>query len=246
MRNQIFCVILLAFLAAGCSSLIPKRVELGQEKVQKFPDHQKAQLDAERQAVALAAEKAREAEKIATEDKSEAAKPAGEAADLSESVGRALGPPSNPWRGEVIELTERLDRLTSKYNDLLVRFKKDNDENAGKKIEGTGFLQIPYFLYIGVIGLVIFVVWIVLRALVSVAAAGNPGVAVGMRVAQVGGKVLSRGFSQLVKGGENFKEWLKREVPEEKLKEKILEAFKQHQTSAQDADVQTLVKDLTT
>ena len=236
--------IFLAVFLAGCG-LIPKRVELGQDRVKKFPEHPKAQLEAERQAVALAAEKAREAEKIATADQSQAALPASESAELSESVGRSLGPPANPWSGEVTALTERLDKLTAKYNGLLATFKQGNDALAGKKIEGTGIFQVPYFLWLGIVGAVMFVVWIVLRAVVSIAAAGNPGVAVGLKVAQVGGRTLSRGFSQLVSGGEHFKDWLKKEVPDEGLKTKILEAFRQNQVCEQDKDVQSLIKELT-
>lgn len=243
---RIFLALLLAAsLTTGCSSLFPKAVEFGQDKVKSFPSHPKAQLESERQAIALAAEKAREAERIATEDDSLAAKPAGEAANLSESVSRSIGPPSAPWKGEVKALTERLDRLTSKYNNLLQSFKKDNDENAGKKIEGTGFLQVPYFLWLGIVAAVIAIIWLVLKTVVNVAAAGNPGVAVGLKVAQVGGKALSRGFSQLISGGENFKNWLKKEVPDDALQSKILEAFKQHHETAQDSDIKELVKNLT-
>jgi hypothetical protein len=229
----------------GCNSLFPKPVEFGQDKVEKFPNHPKKQLEAERQAVSLAATKAREAERIATDDNSEAAKPAGEAADLSESVGRALGPPSDPWSGEVKKLTERLDRLTNKYNGLLSDFQKDNDVNAGKKIEGTGFLQVPYFLWLGIVAGVVMILWMILKTVANVAATANPGVAVGLKVAQAGGKVLSRGFSQLLKGGEDFKNWLKKEVPDETLQTKILEAFQTHHEKAQDSDVQNLVKELT-
>src|SRR6185295_19569850 len=126
--KKICQTILVVFLTTGCSSLFPKKVEFGQDKVEKFPSHPKQQLEAERQAVSLAATKAREAERIATDDNSEAAKPAGEAASLSESVGRALGPPSDPWSGEVKKLTERLDRLTNRYGKLLEDFQKQNDE----------------------------------------------------------------------------------------------------------------------
>jgi hypothetical protein len=242
--NSSHLAILTSVMLTGCS-LIPKNVEFGQDKVKKFPSHAHAQLEAERQAVSLAADKAREAEAIAIVDQSSAAKPAGEAAELSESVTRSLGPPADKWTGEVNRLTERLDRLTSKYNDLLVNFQKGNDENAGKKIEGTGFLQVPYFLWLGIVGAIIAIVWLVLKTVANVAAASNPGVAVGMKVAQAGGRVLSRGLSQLVKGGESFKSWLKKEVPDEALKEKILEAFKQHHMTAQDEDVQNMIKELT-
>lgn len=237
--------IALAFILTGCGSLLPKPVEFGQKKVQKFPEHREAQKEAERQAVKLAAEKAREAEKIATADESAASLPAGESAELSEAVGRSIGPPASTWTGEVTKLTERLDKLTAKYNRLLEKFADKNDEVAGKKIEGTGFLQIPYFLWLGIVFTVLAVIYLVLKTVVNVAAAGNPAVAVGLKTAQVGGRLLSRGFSQVVKGGEDFKNWVGKEVSDSDLKNKILEQFASAHRETQDGDVQNLVKELT-
>jgi len=230
-------------LTPGCG-LIPKSVEFGQDKVRRFPAHPVAQLEAERQAVQLAATRAREAEIIASIDESAAAVPAGEAADLSEAVGRSLGPPASPWSAEISALTQKLDAQTAKYNALLVKFKAGNDENAGKKIEGTGFLQVPYFVYLGIVLGVVWVVWMLLKTFANVAGAANPGVAVGLKVAQVGGKVLSRGFSQLLKGGQDFKKKLETEVADPELREKVLEAFRASHVQAQDTDVQNLVKNL--
>ena len=164
------CFIFFALCLTGCG-LIPKPVEFGQDKVKAFPRHPAAQLEAERQAAALAADRAREAEDLA--DGTPAAKPAGEAAELSEAVSRSLGPPSDPWKKEAEKLVVRLDSLTAKYNRLLDRFKEQNDENAGKKIEGTGFLQVPYFLWLGLLFGALFIVWNVLKAVTNAAAAGN-------------------------------------------------------------------------
>lgn len=244
MKIYLVVIMLACGLMTGCS-LIPKSVEFGQKKVKEFPSHPASQLEKQRQAVALAAEKAREAEKIAEADKSEASKPAGESAVLSEAVGRSIGPPSAPWSGESGVLAQRLDSLTAKYNRLLEKFADRNDEYAGKKIEGTGFLQIPYFVYVGLVIGVVWLVWIILRAVTTAAAAANPGVAVGMKVAQVGGRALSRGFSQLIKGGEQFKDRLKKEVNDPELQKKLLEIFQASHRTNQDADVQELVKNLT-
>ena len=230
-------------MVSGCS-LIPKSVEFGQDKVRKFPAHPVRQLEAERQAVQLSAVKAREAELEATLDGSAAAKPAGESAELSEAVGRSLGPPSSPWTAEVSTLSQKLDAQTAKYNSLLAKFKAGNDENAGKKIEGTGFLQVPYLLYIGIVGGIIWVVWLVLRTVANVAAASNPGVAVGLKVAKVGGKTLSRGFSQMLKGGQDFKAKVEEGIEDPAVKAQILEYFRTSHEVNQDADVQSLIKKL--
>lgn len=230
-------------LLSGCS-LIPKSVEFGQDKVRKFPAHPTAQLEHERQAVKLAAEKAREAELEATLDGSAAAEPAGDAAELSEAVGRSLGPPSSPWTAEISALTLRLDAQTAKYNALLAKFKTGNDENAGKKIEGSGFLQIPYFIYLGGVLAVGWIIWMVLKTISNAAAAANPGVAVGLKVAQVGGKVLSRGFSQLIKGGQQFKEKIEEQIEDPAVREKVLDTFRAAHQINQDSDVQTLIQKL--
>lgn len=235
--------IALAFLLTGCS-IIPKSVEFGQKKVKSFPAHPAAQLESERQAVALAAVRAREAEKIAEADSSLAARPAGEAAELSEAVGRSLGPPANAWNSDVSALSAKLDGLTAKYNKLLDKFADRNDEFAGKKIEGTGFLQIPYFVYIGVIFVVGWIIWMLLKTFANVAGAANPGVAVGLKVAQVGGRALSRGFSQLVAGGQSFKDKIAKEVTDPALRDKILETFRVSHQTHQDNDVQSLIQKL--
>jgi len=235
--------IALAFLLTGCS-LIPKSVEFGQKKVRAFPSHPTAQLESERQAVALAAVRAREAESIAEADNSLASVPAGDAAELSEAVGRSIGPPANAWSGDVAALSAKLDGLTAKYNKLLDKFADRNDEFAGKKIEGTGFLQIPYFAYVGVVLAVIWIVWMLLKTFANVAGAANPGVAVGLKVAQVGGKALSRGFSQLIKGGQSFKQKIEKEIDDPALRDKILESFRVSHQTAQDSDVQNLIKEL--
>jgi len=243
MKMQLSILLAGLTLLSGCS-LIPKKVEFGQDKVKKFPAHPSAQLEAERQAVKLAAEKARQAELEATLDGSAAAEPAGDAAELSEAVGRSIGPPSAPWTADVSALSRKLDTQTAKFNAALAKFKDGNDENAGKKIEGTGFLQIPYFVYLGVVFAIGWVIWIVLKTVSNAAAAANPGVAVGLKVAQVGGKVLSRGFSQLVKGGQTFKDKIGKEIEDPALRERILEVFRASHQTNQDSDVQTLIQKL--
>lgn len=243
MKLRLLSLLAGLILLSGCS-LIPKSVEFGQDKVKKFPAHSSSQLESERQAVKLAGERARQAELEATLDGSAAAQPAGDAAQLSEAVGRSIGPPASPWTAEIAALAQRLDTQTARYNTALAKFKTGNDENAGKKIEGTGFLQIPYFVYLGGVLAVIWVVWMVLKAVTNAAAAANPGVAVGLKVAQVGGRVLSRGFSQVLKGGQAFKDKIEAEIDDPALKEKILEHFRAAHQTNQDSDVQALIQKL--
>lgn len=240
-----FALLLLAgLILAGCSTFIPKRVELGQDKVQRFPQPSAKRKEAERQAVLLAAQKAREAEKLAQLDNSAAAKPAGEAATLAESVSVSLGPPLKPWTGEVEALKIKLDRLTADYNALLVKFAEKNDKNEGKKIEGTGWLSVPYFVWTGGALLLVFFGFIALKVVLSLLSVANPGVAVGMKVAQVGGRTVSKAFSELIHGGEAFKQRVQEKLAPE-VSEQVLELFREMQERRQSTETQKLIKELT-
>lgn len=240
--KKFLLLIFLILVVGGCSTFFPKRVEFGQDKVQKFPESNAKRKEAERQAVALAAQKAREAERIAAEDQSAAEVPAGEAAELSEAVGRSLGPPSKPWSGEVAALTAKVDKLTADYNSLLEKFRKQNDENVGKKIEDTGFLKIPYFAWVGGAALVVFVLLTLAKVFLSTLSMANPGVAVGLNVAKMGAKGLSNAFSEVIKGGEAFK---KRITKDQYSKDEILELFKQSHQIEHSADTQRVIQGLT-
>lgn len=238
-------ILLLVVSLTGCSSLIPRRVEFFQDKVQKFPEQTAKHRESERQAVALAAVKAREAERIATDDDSAAAKPAGEAAQLSEATSRSLGPPETPWKKDVAQLVERLDKTVAQFNDRLLDFKKDNNENVGKKIEGSGAFGLPYFVWLFVVGSVVLVIFFLVRTFLHVAALGSPPVAAGLAVIQAGGKVASKAVGELVKGGENFKNYVKENWQDLRTKQEILDAFKIQHERAQSVDVQNVVNELT-
>lgn len=236
-------LLLAATLIAGCSTFIPKRVELGQDKVQKFPQPTEKRKEAERQAVLLAAQKAREAERIAALEGSAAEKPAGEAASLAESVSLSLGPPKNPWSGEVEVLRLQVARLTAEHNLMLAKFAKENDKNEGKKIEGTGWLSVPYFVWTGGALLLIFFGFIALKVALSFVSMANPGVAVGMRVAKVGGRAVSRAFSEVLEGGEAFKRRVQEKLPD--VSEQVLELFREMQERRQSTETQKMIKELT-
>lgn len=228
--------------------MIPKPVEFGQDKVQRFPAKTGAYLEAQREAAALAAAKARETHEAAlAEGTSDAVvRPSGETAALTESVSHSLGPPLSPFKGEDPKDAARaLDKQVAKHNNRVTDFAEGNDENAGKKIEGSGFLQIPYFLWLGIIlGLLAFL-WIAGRIALQILAAANPPVGVGLQVASMGGRMLSRAFSEVLKGGEAFKERVQREIDDPALREKVLHIFRSEHEKKQSADTQRVVGDLT-
>lgn len=59
----------------------------------------------------------------------------------------------------------------------------------------------------------------------------------------VAGSVVSKGFQQLVRGGEDFKNWVVKNV-EPAAQQKILDAFTTLHKTAQDQDVKTVVDHL--
>lgn len=232
----------------GCG-LIPKKVELFQDKVQKFPVAKPREKELQRQTAQRAEEKAQETLEAAIAEESSPAVivPATETALLTDVVSESLGPPTRPAPESKTSdsLAQELRASIAALNKRLDDFKEDNNENAGKKIEGTGLFQVSYFLWIG---LVIGGLWLaktVLTVIANVAAAGSPPVAIGLKAANVGGKLLSRGFSQLIKAGESFKDVVKAEVKDADLQKKILDAFQSSHRKEQDSDVQAVIKELT-
>jgi hypothetical protein len=108
-------------------------------------------------------------------------------------------------------------------------------------------LQVPYFLWLGIIAAIIFVAWTVLKIVANVAAAGSPPVALGLTAVRTGGKLASLAVGQLVAGGEKFKGWLKTEVPElsEEARKKIEDLFNSAHKETQNEDVRAVVDKLT-
>lgn len=232
-------------LLAGCSSLIPKPVEFFQDKVHKVPSQKSSERETQRQTAQRAAEKAREVLDAALiEDASTAVvTPAKEVEQLTGSVSRSLGPPVSPSSLTSEELSRKLDKAIAKLNQRLDEFKADNDENAGKKIEGTGAFSVPYFLWVAIVGGVIFVIFLVLKTLVHVAAAGNPAIGMGLQAVQLGGRGAAALAKEVIHGGEIFKEKLAAEMPE--LQEKIEALFNSAHKEAQSPASQDAVKKLT-
>jgi hypothetical protein len=239
-----FLAILSLLLLTGCSSLIPKPVEFFQDKVHKMPTQKASEKETQRQAAQRAAEKARQVLDAALiEDASTAVvNPAKEVTQLTDSVSRSLGPPVSPSSLTSEDLSRKLDKAIAKLNQRLDEFKADNDENAGKKIEGSGAFSVPYFFYIAIIGFVVFVIFLVLKTFVHVAAAGNPAVGMGLQAVQLGGRGVAALAKEVIHGGEIFKEKIAAEMPE--FREKIEALFSSAHKEAQSPDTQAAVKKL--
>lgn len=252
MKKLFLLLPLLVGLLTGC--IMPKPIEFGQDRVHRLPTAKPRETEVQRQTAQRAAVKAQETLQAAIDSDANNAvvAPATETAVLTESVSRSVGPPLSPAPDTITskELAKQLDTAVAKLNSRLEDFRKDNDENAGKKIEGTGVFQMGYITYLVFMffALVAAVIGFkVLKTFAHVAGVANPGVAVGVRAVEMGGAAASRALGQLIKGGENFKDKLAKELPEldASLKAKVEELFRTAHQTAQDEDVQYAVKALT-
>jgi hypothetical protein len=241
--------IILAVLLTGCGSMIPKKVEFFQDTVAKYPEPSPALREQMRQAVYRAHDKAAVTVRAAVAENASTnvIAPAKEVERLTESVSFSLGPPEDPpMRGVTSEaIAFKLERSVAKLNEKIEDFKTDNNVNTGKKIEGTGLVQISYVWYVGGILAAICLLFIAGKIALTLFAAANPAAAVGLGVVNVAQAVVTKGFSQLIKGGENFKNWVEKEVSDPAVKQKVLEAFRATHKQAQDFDVQSTVRAVT-
>lgn len=247
MKKLLLSILVVASLGLSGCSLIPKKVEFFQDKVHKFPEPTQAQKELQREAAQKANEKAAQTLHSALVEGSSFAVvgAAGETEKLTAVVAESVGAPAKATRDIesdrlISDLRSQLAKLSKKFDS----FKEENNENAGKKIEGTGIIQVPYFAYAGGFVLVVVVGWHLAKTALTVASAANPGAAVGLGVMNVAGSLAGKGFSQVVKGGSNFLKWVENEVSDPALKQKITDAFTTAHKQAQDEDVKNVVKKL--
>lgn len=232
---------------AGCS-IIPKPVEFLQKKVQAVPTLTAADKEVQKETAELAARKADETVKAAIqEDVPETVlKPAEDTRLLTLSMSQSLGPPLNPWKEEAQLLAAKLDHVEARLNTRFDKFAEKQQEQVGKKIEGSGAFSVPWIVYVCGVAVFCVIAFIVLKVFLTMASISNPGVAFGTRVASIGASGVAKGFSQLVAGGEAFKADVKKLAEGGDATAKtILELFRKHQTSAQDQDIQQAVAHLT-
>lgn len=241
--------LLLAGILVGCG-LIPKSVELGQDKVKKFPAPTEQYTEALRDAAYVAHAKTLEAQEAASAvGVPEVIGPLRDATRLTGSVSMSLGPPLTlpPDSPTMVELLEKkLAFETARLDREIRRFAEANNENAGKKIEGTGWLQVPYFVWAGGVVLLVFVGIFVAQIALKVASMTSPVAALGSTVLngglQMGGRAAGRMVGELYKGGEVFKDVIKKRASW--TSDEIVEAFRVSHERAQDGDTRKLMREL--
>jgi hypothetical protein len=243
---KILVLIPLLFLLAGCS-LFPKKVEYFQDKVHSMPAPSESHKEVQKEAADFVARKTKQTVLAAVGENSSTnvLKPAIEAEVVADSLSGSVGKPVEPWQKSANELAAKLDKLDAKLDQKLEDFRKDNDENAGKKIEGTGLIQMGYFTHLLVLGVIVVGGWIIIKVLGVL----NPSVGIGTKVISGGvtgvTKLVSRGFSEVVQAGESFKKRVDEEFEDAETKEKIKALFTQAHKEHQSADVQKAIKELT-
>jgi len=242
--RNLLALALVAGLVSGCGTLIPKSVEFFQRKVRAVPEVSESSKETQRQAADYVATKTEETKVAAIETHADTnvVSLATDANIVAGALSGSLGPPEDPWKKEALRLALKLKEQQADFNEKMVAYAKHTDKDAGKKIEGTGFIRIPYFVYIGCIALVLFLIWTGLKIYGSI----NPAVGLGVNsVGRIGSAVLSRGFSEVVKGGEDFKDAIKNSELTAEVKAKILDTFQRHSMQSQSQDVQKVVQTLT-
>lgn len=240
-------ILLAAVMLAGCSTLIPKKVELFQDKVKSFPEPSFSELEPQRQAALMAHEKAVQVvdAALAEQSSTNVVRPARQVERLTGAMTVAAGPPKKPATVEPEALASQVLSGVNAQNKRVEDFKKQNDENAGKKIEGTGLIQVSYIWWVGGIAALVFVLFTGAKLVLTILSAANPAASIGLNVMNAAQSVVTKGFSQLVQGGENFKDWVNKEIQDEGLRDKILKAFQSQHKQAQDSDVQRTVENIT-
>lgn len=239
-------------LLTGCG-LIPKKVELFQSTVKEMPQVTTKNIEFQKETADLASKKARETLVAAVSElaSTNVIKPAADTVILTDSLSGSLGKPSALWTGSAEALVSKLDREDAKYDNRLEHFRNNNDELAGKKIEGTGIIQLPYFLYLGVLFVIVILAYLGVKIL-AIVAQGTPygsAVSVGTKIIQGGSKavtsLVSKGFSEIIEGGELFKKWIDTELEDEETRDKVKELFQSAHKESQSRDVQDIVKNIT-
>jgi hypothetical protein len=228
---------------SGCG-LIPKHVEYGQRKVKPVPEYTASAAEHERQAAQYVATKTEQVKvaAIAEHSSTNVLIPAAEANGAAEALTEFIGPPSSPWKDTSTNLVQTLHHDQAKLNLKVEAYREHVEQDVGKKIEGTGWLQLSYFTNAGIIFGVFALIFVGLK----IYGMTNPAVGLGVNVAgRVASSVVSRGLSEVVAGGERFKSYLEASNIPSDVKSYVADLFQRAHMEAQSQDVQTVVTTLT-
>jgi len=243
--KKILSLLLASLLLAGisgCSLLSPGKKEFFQTKMPAFPEKTKVE-EKQKQAATYLAEQVGLAYDAAllSQTTNTVMVPLREARTVAEPLAESLGPPTTPYKGPATNLVADLRQLEARYDAALRKLEAKLGDLEGKKIEGTGLIQMGYFTWLlllfGVIALLFFILKIV--------AIFNPPVQVATSAISAGAHVLRRGFSEVIEAGEKFKDMVKAKVEDPETQEYILDLFRRAHMETQSRDVQQVIQHLT-
>jgi hypothetical protein len=236
----------LCLVVAGCQ-LVPKPVELVQKKVQEVPIKTEKQVEAEKQAADYVAKKIDQGrdQALKVNASTNVIEPLTDARDAAHGLRQSLGSPMTPWNDNGAEMALRLGFLEAKLDRALAEHRQDVAPLVGKKIEGTGLIQIPYFLWVGLVLLFFFVLWTALKIVGAIYPVVGLGVSGLSAAGRVGSSTITKALEQVVKGGEAFKGAVDRADLDDKAKAVVLDLLRRHQMMSQDTDIQELVRKMT-
>lgn len=243
MKKFLFAALLMT-LMTGCH-LLPGRVEYFQKTVKPVPvlADQATLVQAQKQAAQFVAAKTEQAKVAAAATDADATVqvPLAEAAVVAGPLSTSLGPPLKSWASSGTNLGTLVNRETAKLDQKLDAYAKKVEPLEGKKIEGTGFIQMGFFTQWAIILGLGGIVWAGLK----IYGLSNPVVGAGLNVAErVGSKTVAAGLHQMVQGGEAFKDLISKNF-DAKTVEQIKVLFNVAHRTEQDNEVQALIKRLT-
>lgn len=243
--KRFFFLVSLLVLLPGCGTLLPKKVEFFQKKVQAVPEVSEKMKETQRQAADYVARKTKETElaAIATDSAQTVTTPATEAATVAEALSDSMGPPEDPWKKEAARLAALLQAQEAKFNAKLETYRQRTEKLEGKAIEGTGLVRVGYFTMWGIGLFAVFAIFLGLKLYGMV----NPVVGLGVNAAgRVSSAVLKRAIGEISRGGEAFKEYLARtDGLDDKARDLVLDLFSRAQLEEQSKDVQSIIGALT-
>lgn len=231
-------------LLPGCGILLPKQVELFQRKVKAVPELSEDAKETQRQAAERIAKEAQKALEGALRDHAgtNVLLPLKGTYSIADALSASLGPPDSHYSGSVGNLVDNLQFDLADYNKDLRDYADDVEKDVGKKIEGTGLVRIGYFTMIGGLFLIGFILWTATK----VYGVFNPVVGgVTSVIGRVSSSLVNKGFTQVVHGGEMFKDALDKANLSEETANYIKLLFVNAHKQAQDADVKKVVAGIT-
>jgi len=155
-----------------------------------------------------------------------------------------------PAVAEVTRLIARMDAQEARHRRELAAYREQVRDLAGKRIEGTGAIQVGYFTHLLILAIIVAVAWVVLK----VVAMANAPVAVGMKTIEGGSRFLGRAFAEVVEGGEEWDPVCPHRGPRDKDRIRkrlagspevlaaVLEEFQAAHRARQSRDVQEVVQ----